>query len=208
MGLAVAVGTLADLLENDPEGAEWLRGEFEAVNAVLARHNLPPHHEPERLDVSLFEQSHACSSFPYSFLHYLRRAYAHMDEGRPIPDEDELTAAHESVIEDASTMFSSHLLCHSDCEGMYVPIDFAEPIFDDEIPTGMLGSSQGLLREVLAVAPHIGVTLVDGRPTPACEAELQEIEDSGPFWRERVVWYALWEAATQSIAHRTAIVFQ
>ena len=104
-------------------------------------------------------------------------------------------------------MFDSHLLCHSDCEGLYIPVNFDEPIFDDEVPTGMLGSSQGLLRELIEVAPHIGIELIDDRPTPACLAEVREIADSGPFWRERVVWDTLFEAATLSIEHRTAIVF-
>jgi hypothetical protein len=64
-----------------------------------------------------------------------------------------------------------------------------------------------LLRELVDVAPHIGVTLQEGSPTPACEADLVAIEDSGPFWRERIVWYSLFVAATASIKHRTLIVF-
>jgi len=42
MGLAVEVGMLADLLEIDAEGADWLRESFDSVNAVLAEHKLPP----------------------------------------------------------------------------------------------------------------------------------------------------------------------
>jgi hypothetical protein len=104
-------------------------------------------------------------------------------------------------------MLDSHLLCHSDCEGFYVPVEIGDPIFDDDLLGGMLGSSQALLRELVEVAPHIGVTLEGGRPTPACEAELRDIEDSGPFWRERLVWYTLFEAASLSIEHNTLIVF-
>ena len=49
MGLAISVGTLADFLQNDPEGAEWFEGDFEIVNAVLAAAGLPPHVEPREL---------------------------------------------------------------------------------------------------------------------------------------------------------------
>lgn len=142
-----------------------------------------------------------------------RRSLAQLDvvlarnEDLPVPDDKELSPEHERVIEDAAMMMDSHLLCHSDAEGYYVPIDFAEPIFDDDVLAQMLGSSQALLRELLEVAPHIDIDLVDGRPTPAREAELLAIEDDGPLWRERLVWYTLFEAATLSIAHGSAIVF-
>lgn len=31
MGLAVRVGELADLIENDPEGAEWIESDIKAT---------------------------------------------------------------------------------------------------------------------------------------------------------------------------------
>lgn len=207
MGLAVGVGVLADLIIHDSEGAEWTRRSLASLNVVLQRNGLPEHHEPERFDKPLFERMHSCTSFPYSFIHYLRRAFAHVREGLPVPDDDELRPEHDSVVEDASTMFDSHLLCHSDCEGVYVPIEIGDPIFDDEVPGTMLGSSQALLRELIEVAPHIGITLENDRPTPASEAALREASDGSAFWRERLVWYTLFEAATLSIEHNTLIVF-
>jgi hypothetical protein len=205
MGLAVGVGVLADLIIHDEEGADWLRRSLADVNTVLARNDLPAHREPERFGKP--PRLHGCMSFPYSFLHYLRRAFAHVREGLPVPDDDELRPKHDRVVEDAGSMLDSHLLCHSDAEGFYVPIDFEEPIFDDDVLAHMLGSSQGLLRELIEVAPHIDIALVDNRPTPACEAELRDIEDGGRLWRERLVWYTLFEAATLSIEHGSAIVF-
>ena len=217
MGLAIGVGVLADLIIHDPEGADWTRRSLAGLNAALQRAGLPEHHEPERFVRAPHTSMRSCTSFPYSFLHYLRRAFAHVREGLPVPDDDTLRPEHDQVVEDASTMFDSHLLCHSDAEGFYVPIDlssrpgnraeFAEPIFDDDVPGGMLGSSHALLRELIEVAPHIGVTLDNARPTPACEAALQAIEDSGPLWRERLVWYTLFEAATISVEYNTLIVF-
>ncbi|MCA8972491.1 MAG: hypothetical protein KDC95_22070 [Planctomycetes bacterium] len=132
-----------------------------------------------------------------------------MREGlSPIPDDDSLTDKHAAVIEAASEKFDSHLLCHSDCEGMYVPIDFAEPIFDEDLPGVLLGSSHALLRELHSLASHIGIEFSEGRPTRACEAELQDPDYDGSFTTERVVWYAMWEAATMSIQYRTAITFE
>lgn len=207
MGLAVGIGVLADLIIHDSEGADWTRQSIASLNAVLQRNGLPEHREPESFPRPLHQLTHSCTSFPYSFIHYLRRAFAHVREGKPVPDDEQLRPEHETVVEDASTMFDSHLLCHSDCEGLYVPLEIGEPIFDDDVPGTMLGSSHALLRELIEVAPHIGVTLEDGRPTAACEAELRAIEDSGPLWRERLVWYTLFEAATLSIEHKTLIVF-
>jgi hypothetical protein len=207
MGLAIGVGVFADLIIHDSEGADWTRRSLAELNAALQRAGLPEHHEPERFEQPPHQSMRSCTSFPYSFLHYLRRAFAHVREGLPVPDDDNLRPEHDSIVEDASTMFDSHLLCHSDAEGFYVPIDFAEPIFDDDVLGSMLGSSHALLRELIEVAPHIGVALDNGRPTPACEAELQAIEDTGPLWRERLVWYTLFEAATISIKYNTLIVF-
>lgn len=205
MGLAIGIGVLADLIIHDEEGADWQRSSLAKLDAVLGRNALPAHREPEHFVARMNRR--ACTSFPYSFLHYLRRAFAHVRENLPVPDDEQLQPEHDSVVEDAGTMFDSHLLCHSDAEGFYVPIDFDEPIFDDDVPGGMLGSCHGLLRELIEVAPHIGIELIDDRPTPACEAGLLAIEDGGPLWRERLVWYTLFEAATLSIEHGTAIVF-
>src|SRR5262245_39591045 len=124
MGLAVAVGELADLLIHDEEGAEWLRASLAKVNAVLAEKNLPLHNEPEKLP-KFDDDRTVLGGFPYSFLHYLRRAYAHWKQnpGKPItpctPGED---PAADQAVDEESCMMDSHLLCHSDCEGFYVPI--------------------------------------------------------------------------------------
>jgi hypothetical protein len=207
MGLAVGIGLLEDLERNDSEGAEWLRRDLARLDVVLAENGLPAHVEPETFARPMFELQGACTSFPYSFLHYLRRAFAHVREGLPVPDDEQIRAEHESVVDDAGSMLDSHLLVHSDAEGYYVPVEIGDPIFDDDLPGSMLGSSQALLRELIEVAPHIGVTLADGRPIPECIAEIRAIEDSGPFWRERVVWDTLFEAATLSVAHHTLIAF-
>src|SRR5688500_18591506 len=74
MGLAVSLGVLACDPDADAEGIEWLQENFRHVNRVLAVHGLPPHSEPERLPD--FPYRGQPLSFPYAWVHYLRRAVA------------------------------------------------------------------------------------------------------------------------------------
>lgn len=203
MGLAISVGLLADLQANDPEGAQWVNDELRKINGVLLKLGLRAHVEGR----GRVPSARACTSFPYSFLHYLRRAYVCHIEGKALRDGD-ITETDDRLIADISMDMSSHLLCHSDCEGWYVPVDFDEPIFDDNIPGGeMLGSSQKLLAEVLSVAEFLGIEVIHGAPSDAAKRELEAIEDDGPNWRARLVWYTVWEAAQLSVTHKTAISF-
>jgi hypothetical protein len=212
MGLAVSTDYLADMLENDAEGAEWFRANLEIVNSFLVEAGLPTHVESERRGMAR-PRAH-CASFPYSFLHYLRRAFAHVREYpdralQPVPADADPAA--DPVVEDAATMMNTHLLCHSDCEGFYVPQEFDDVIFDVDgrgLPGGMLGSSQRLLAELVEVAPALGIALDGGKLTDKRAAELAEEEEAdSPFWRERLVWLALFENARTSIANRTLLVF-
>lgn len=211
MGLAVEVGMLSDLIQNDPDGADWLRDSFSSVNAVLAEHNLPPHREPESLP-SLDSRA-SILSYPYSFLHHLRRVVAHAADkpgwvAKPFPDGDDPSA--DPVVERHSAYLESHLLCHSDCEGFYLPIEFKEPIGDDQdrIPGGILGSTFMLREELVAVAPALGIRLENGQLRDHEADRLnREIEAESALWIEKAVWLSLFEAARLSIDHKTAVCF-
>jgi hypothetical protein len=128
MGLGVSVGTLAWLKTADTEGYEWHSKQLAVVNTVLTANNLAPHHEPDELPEL---QSHASlDGFPYSFLHYLRRIYANVSQN-PQWVPVELTdgqdpSADPAIDRELFVRMSSHLVCHSDAEGYYVPIDFAD----------------------------------------------------------------------------------
>jgi len=190
MGLAISVG----MLDED----EAYREMFDELAASLAQAGIAGYREPERVPDAM--RAH-CDSFPYSFLHYLRRCYALLREGNPITVAED---ADDDLVEELSIDSSSHLLCHSDAEGYYVPVDFDEPLFSDE---ESIGSSQRLLAELREVGPHIGVKLeADGALSDAEAARLAGYDD-GPFWREITVWLTLHEACVASIAHGTAIVF-
>jgi len=202
---------LADLLENDAEGADWLRESFNSVNAVLAERKLPPHHEPETLP--LLDNRAALGSYPYSFLHHLRRVAAYAAEfpgwrAKPFPESSDPAA--DPLVDKHAGFMESHLLCHSDCEGFYLPIEFNKVIVDDEdrILGGMLGSSFVLLKELQAAAPALDIRLVNGQLS---DEEAQKInsavEAESPLWIEKAVWLSLFEAARLSIQHRTAVCF-
>lgn len=194
MGLGIEVGMLADLLESDEEGADWLRESLSNLNALLMKHGLSCHLEPEILPP--FDNRSVISSFPYSFLHQLRRAYVQWRKYPDIPitacDSDE-DAASDPAIDEESLQMDSHLLCHSDCEGFYVPVPFREVLVDDEDPGrisgGMLGSSYQLAHELVEMASAIGIRLVNGELTDIEAEKIREsIETESPLWIERGVW--------------------
>jgi len=192
-------------------GLTWHREKFRKVNEALMAKDLPQHVEPETLPH--LRPRNRLASFPYSFLHHFRRfkAYATDDPSwKPEPFPKDADPAHDHLVEEQALRFHSHLLCHSDCEGYYVPVEFDEPIFADEqqIPGGMLGSSHWLMRELLEVAPYLGISVPNGILSDA-EAERINaiIEVEVPFWIEMTVWLSLFEAARLSIEHRTAICF-
>jgi hypothetical protein len=213
MGLAVEVGMLADLKEHDEEGAQWLRDALADINAVFGEHKLPLHIEPEQLPP--MNDRSIIGSFPYSFLHYLRRAYARwkQDPGSPIvpcsPDED---PASDPAIDQESCMFDSHLLCHSDCEGFYVPIRFSKVLIDDtnqdRIAGGLLGSSYKLMEELQSMAEYLAIQVDAGELSDAEAEKIRaDVQAECDLWIERGVWLTLFEAARLSIQHKTAICF-
>lgn len=210
MGLGVAVGQLADLLENDPEGAESLREDF-AVNRVLAGLGLSEHREPESLP--RLDNRSSLLGYPYSFLHHLRRAAAHVAEkpgwlATPFPES--ANPAHDPLVDRHSDRLQSHLLCHSDCEGFYLPIQFQVLIVDNDnrIRGGLLGSSYMLQQELVAVAPALGIRLENGRLRDEDADQINgDVADEAPLWIEKAVWLSLFEAARLSIQHKSAICF-
>lgn len=209
MGLAVAVGRLSDLVEHDEEEAEWLREAFASCNELLVANNLPVHNEPQ---TPLPEASRcAIDGYPYSFLHYLRRVYAHVVQDpswklQPVQAGD--NPAEDPVAEEVAAQLDSHLLCHSDAEGYYLPIDFSDVLFDEAVPGMMLGSSYQLMRELTAIASNMEIKLNNGQLDDS-EAERlnDEVENEGPFWIEKCVWLSLFEATRLSLKYKAAVCF-
>ncbi|MFC3435694.1 hypothetical protein [Nocardia seriolae] len=216
MGLSVSTHTLADIVEedDDPEYRAGINEELRVINDLLAAEGLPPHREPTTR--GLVSERPVVQSIPYGFLHYLRRAYARAVEnpGEPLtPVADGDNPACDPAVEHLAYLFESHLLCHSDCEGYYVPVDFENiPFAESEhaVAGGLVGSSFALLRELVYVAPYLGIELDGGELSDAeLERTISDVdaEDVNPFYRERETWLLLFETARVSIANKTLITF-
>jgi len=211
VGLSVSVGSLAFLLNHDEEGAAGTREDLVHVNRVLQANDLPAHVEPEELP----ELSHRADlgGFPYGWLHYLRRAVAYARQAprefRPVA-EGEDPSQDDRIDRELSVLMDSHLICHSDCEGYYVPIDFPDPLYDDEdaLVGGILGSSQRAQAELIQTAPLLGIDLTDGGPTKTIIDTIRDEEyGAHPLGIERKVWLSLYEKFRLSVEHGTAVVF-
>jgi hypothetical protein len=224
MGLSVSVGILADLLENDSESAELVRRDFGIINEILRQHGLPKHEEPTSVPM-LLDRS-GVTSFPYSFLQYLRRFYARWLDQRQQPllrslyakwigQSDQIPPplvegekpAHDPILEKFASP-RHHLLWHSDCEGYYVPIDFPKVLEDRRITGGGIGSSMRLRDELILVVAPLGIVLHDGQLSDVdANVSAEEDDKGGPYWIERLIWLTLFESARLSIEHRTLIHF-
>jgi hypothetical protein len=211
MGLAIQVGMLAYFNENDPEGADWLRESIDLVNEVLGENGLPTHLEPEILNIS----SRTSWGFSYSWIHHLRRFYARSIDDPdwiPTPTPSDEDPADDDVLDNEMYMFDSHLICHSDSQGFYLPIDFDEIIVDDKkqerIVAGFLCSSYRLRDELVAIAPKLGIILEDKHLTEAEATKIaKDSQSQQGLWIEKIVWISLFEATRLSIEHKTAICF-
>jgi hypothetical protein len=73
---------------------------------------------------------------------------------------------------------------------------------------GGLRSSYRLLKELVAIAPKLGIMLEGERLTEA-EADkiARDARSQQGLWIEKIVWISLFEAARLSIEHKTAICF-
>jgi hypothetical protein len=160
MGVAIEVGALADLLQNDEEGAEDVREWLAHANALLAQAGLPQHEEPEELPE--LEDRGPTGTMPYSYLHHLRRVavrYRLDPLWKAAPVADGVDPSEDLLVVRAASDLGSHLVAHSDAEGLYVPVDF-KTVLVDEATGNLLGSSQRLLAELVAVAPCLGIRAI------------------------------------------------
>lgn len=188
MGLALSVGILADLKENDAEGFAHYLAAFAEVNRVLGARGLPQHNEPQTV-----QRDFSCGMYGYSGLHYLRRvaAYLALGEALPAPGTRETYEAkgiigrYYAAAEANAKLRFQHLMVHSDAEGFYLPLDFARPIteFGGKLPGGMLGSTPRLQAECRELAVAIGIP--DGLD-PDCDAVAEAIDQPSATAKAKV----------------------
>lgn len=209
MGLAIEVGLYANLLRENPGSVESLDKTFNVLNDVLKENGIEVFNEIKELNA--LQSRSRCNSFPYSWIHYLRRYYAYAvskPDWIPTLVKDNQDPASDLVYQEEMLMFYSHLLCHSDSEGFYLPIKFDEVIFDGRIPGEILGSSYQLLKELEQIAPKLDIKLTNNILSKEEAERINNLAESQEgFFREYSTWIALYEAARLSIENKTAISF-
>ena len=213
MGLAIGVGMLPQFEESDPKAVDRFQNDLKFINELLRQEDLPVHVEPERFADPLLSRA-TLSSFPYSWLHCLRRFGAHVirdPKWIPSPLEPGEDPATDPVLREMYRHLKSHLLCHSDSEGYYLPIEFERPFLDPShrLRGGTLGSSQRLREELLLLTDPLEIEVdEEGNLSDQIAGVVASQRPTGaPFAVERLVWLALYEAARLSIEEGTAIVF-
>lgn len=199
MGLSIALGF------DDHRRADDLA----AINRALAQDGIEPFAEQPRPPT--LDRQAISASYGYSFLHYLRRYYAHLiSTGNP-PAPQTAEAQLDTLVQEESAMLSSHLLVHADGQGFYVPIDFADPVFDatGRVYGGIIGSSQGLLRELVVCAAPLGIEIESDQRISGSSLEriTGTVRDEAQLWRELDIWVGLYDAARLSVRHGLPIMF-
>ncbi|MGX2995704.1 hypothetical protein JNUCC64_15690 [Streptomyces sp. JNUCC 64] len=207
MGLSISVGLLHDQARDDREGYEHHLAAFDRLTRALRAEGVTW----EEPGPPAPPTPHTFSGgFPYGDLTRLRRALvlaqAAPDEPVPPapPTDDERWHHDLTRVEDETLMFASHLLCHADNAGYYVPVDFPDPLF---LPReagvaggGMVGSTHRLLAELTTLAPALAIDPTI--PTPPAPPT-----DEDPLSPERGAWHQLHRACRESLAGGHAIVF-
>ena len=107
-----------------------------------------------------------------------------------------------------------HLMCHSDCEGYYIPQDFPEVLYPNNelnIPGDMIGSVPRLMNECRALARALNLPL---DLEPDSDEVLEAVEEhpgKGEGWKknalESYVCLRLLQACDVSLRTMAAIVF-
>ncbi|MCJ1676257.1 hypothetical protein MTF65_02550 [Streptomyces sp. APSN-46.1] len=143
------VGALVDA--EDDDYTEMVRADFVAIGELLERAGARQWTEPD-LDE---EECAEFEAWGYSGLHTIRRLAVHLAAVGRLPEPFDrtqratadplLSKVYEALPSDPPGPFD-HLVHHSDCEGYYVPVDFAHVIVDKKgtrrLP-GLFGATAG-----------------------------------------------------------------
>jgi hypothetical protein len=206
VGLSISVGRLAWCIAEgcEEEEIEHARDDIREINRILAENDLPAHVEPEKLPP--FRDRCRGVGLPYTMIHHLRRAvaYARQAPKEFVPPMKGDPTRDPRIDRELSVLMDSHLICHSDGDGFYVPIDFEEPLYYDG---GVLGSCQAAVRELVLVAPLLRIRLRKGKLSDAGAEEINDDPKSHPLKTERYVWLKLFERFRYSIEAGAVVTF-
>jgi hypothetical protein len=175
--------------------------EFANINIILSKNNLPCHIE---LEIKSKQETWWPEiNCPYSAIHQLKYVAAKFIED-PFWNPDLLSAKKYKIPVNLNKKIyeekSSQLICHSDFDGFYVPIDFDNAIYDRET-NEWLGSSFGLRRELDKLAQNLNFSLhiSNNVTTEQMFSLLEEKLKNDPFKIHKKILFCLYYIADFSI---------
>jgi hypothetical protein len=150
---------------------------------------------------------------PYDWLRYLQRAIAYAmqapKEFRPV-SKGESPAADKYLRRELTVRMQSHIACHSDHEGFFVPVNFRSALYDEKerLCGAQLGSSIRGLQEMVQVAPLLDIPLRRRKLAKKHALVIAaEREEGHQFEKERKVWLELFQAFQNSVALGSVVVY-
>lgn len=171
--------------------------ELVRVNEALKVRGLPQHVEPRSLGEMLGKRTYG---MPYSCISDLRHLYLASVEDLLAEAMGEREYTEFDAIDELADAEDFHLCNHSDCDGIYLPIDFAEPIWLERL-------SIGSVVRLRAELHHASRKLDAARQ--AWQAETGEDPEEGdPFENAAYALDGLWPACDVSLGYLTAIVYR
>jgi hypothetical protein len=160
---------------------------------------------------------------PYAWFGILRRAMALTLAGVPVtprepyevpPDAPLLHRAYAAngiqlweaeLINGVVEELGSHLICHGDSEGWYIPRPLREPVYVDD--AGWIGATGNLLSELRQLAPSLGIPLEEGLPSAATLDAIDNEEGEDGLEIDRLAWAILFDNARLAYAHGAILLF-
>ncbi|MEM7439490.1 MAG: hypothetical protein AAF393_07825 [Pseudomonadota bacterium] len=217
MGLAVEVGYLADMMANDPEGAEWALSDFEALNDALQAKGLPTHDEPATGSVW------SADLIGYEGILALRELAAITWAGAQIPrnrlidghdtqHSDDLVASFLEHLSGSAQLtllgralksfFKAkephkkppflHLIMHSSHDGYYVPVPLELPFVPKRVSEETehlwpLGSTLGLEAELKELSGILSLPVDMTHDDTALQTHLETPDPDGLLWQAQPI---------------------
>ncbi len=178
------------------------------IGEVLENHGLNKYTENfELCDKNLILPEISCS---YKDLHCLRYLSAKIIENKYWLPDISLEAKYKIPSKLRNEIYQdrkSHLICHSDFDGYYIPIDFNKVIYEPEV-CGWLGSSFRLCQELTEIAKRLNFEL--GEYTSdlrkLSDERSEELKES-PFKHQKWLLLCLYNVAKASIIYNSAIYY-
>ncbi|MBE9207932.1 hypothetical protein IQ244_15650 [Nostoc sp. LEGE 06077] len=196
---------------SDEELLEFVEGDLVDINNVLQQQGLPTHQEAFGEWVQNLEFPQL--SWSYSTIHYLRYFAARFIENRgwnPTVEDSNKKDIPTYLGDYIFELKKSHLICHSDCNGYYLPIDFETVIYDQNLPGYWLGSSIYLVKELEYLAELLSFNLGEFTPNlnKVYEQRKEELDNKSDFLSvHKSLLLDLYNVAQASVEYGSAIAF-